>query len=236
MDTEQHIYKIYMYENKINNKKYIGQTCQTLYQRSGKNGYKYRQCPIFWLDIQKYGWENFKCILLENNLTKEEADKKEQYYIKLYNTQNYDYGYNILKGGQSDISGENNPFYGKHHTEETKQKMREHHADVSGENNPMYGKHHTEETKNIISQKMKNFYSTNNCASYNRFKPIKNITLNIVYYNSQEAAESLNKERRIGGDHIQRACRKQLKTAYGYEWTYITQEEYENGNKYKTVK
>lgn len=36
--------------------------------------------------------------------------------------------------------GENNNFYGKHHTEETKAKMKEKHYDASGENNPMYGK------------------------------------------------------------------------------------------------
>ena len=39
-----------------------------------------------------------------------------------------------------DVSGENNPFYGKKHSEETCKKMSEHHRDVSGEKNPMYGK------------------------------------------------------------------------------------------------
>lgn len=43
-------------------------------------------------------------------------------------------------------TGEGNPFYGKHHTEETKEKY------FIGENNPMYGKHHTEETRRIISE------------------------------------------------------------------------------------
>lgn len=37
-------------------------------------------------------------------------------------------------------SGENHPLYGKHHTDETKQKLSENHADVSGKNNPCYGK------------------------------------------------------------------------------------------------
>lgn len=36
--------------------------------------------------------------------------------------------------------GENASMYGKRHTEETKQKLRENNRDVSGENNPMYGK------------------------------------------------------------------------------------------------
>lgn len=79
-----------------------------------------------------------------------------------------------------DMKGENNSFYGKHHSEETrkhwseirkgticgkdnpmfdkthsdeaKQKLRE--ANL-GTNNPFYGKHHTEEAKRILSEKHK---------------------------------------------------------------------------------
>jgi hypothetical protein len=40
------------------------------------------------------------------------------------------------------MSGENNPFYNKSHTEETRKRMSANHADVSGANNPMYGKVH----------------------------------------------------------------------------------------------
>ena len=38
--------------------------------------------------------------------------------------------------------GENNTFYNKKHTLETRQQMSNNHADVSGANNPMYGKQH----------------------------------------------------------------------------------------------
>ena len=40
------------------------------------------------------------------------------------------------------MSGENNPFYQKKHSDKTKKQMSENHADVSGSNNPMYGKPH----------------------------------------------------------------------------------------------
>ena len=44
---------------------------------------------------------------------------------------------NPTKGiSRPDMAGENNPFYGKHHTEETKIKMSENHADYSGDNHP----------------------------------------------------------------------------------------------------
>lgn len=41
------------------------------------------------------------------------------------------------------LQGKNHPFYGRHHTNETKQKMRE---KKKGENHPMYGKKQSEET------------------------------------------------------------------------------------------
>jgi len=40
------------------------------------------------------------------------------------------------------MSGENNSFYQKKHSDVTKQQMSQNHADVSGTNNPMYGKTH----------------------------------------------------------------------------------------------
>lgn len=52
--------------------------------------------------------------------------------------------------------GENNHFYGKHHTNETKRKIAESLGDkVKGKNNPFYGKHHTEETKRKLGEKAK---------------------------------------------------------------------------------
>lgn len=48
--------------------------------------------------------------------------------------------------------GKNHPFYGKHHTEETKDKIRNNLPNVDGINNPFYGKHHNRKTKEIISQ------------------------------------------------------------------------------------
>lgn len=42
---------------------------------------------------------------------------------------------------------------GHRHTDESKRKMRENSPDYTGKNNPFYGKHHSEETKKILSQK-----------------------------------------------------------------------------------
>lgn len=63
------------------------------------------------------------------------------------------------------MSGENNHFYGKHHSEATKRKISKIHKGkkisgehkrnisekISGEKHPFYGKHHTEKTKKKLS-------------------------------------------------------------------------------------
>lgn len=51
--------------------------------------------------------------------------------------------------------GNMNPFYGKHHTEETRRKIGDSTIERFGlsENNPMYGKHHTEEARRKMSLK-----------------------------------------------------------------------------------
>lgn len=52
--------------------------------------------------------------------------------------------------------GENNPFYGKKHSEETKEKIRNSLPDMKGENNPFFGKTHTVDVRNRQSEFMKN--------------------------------------------------------------------------------
>ena len=91
-------YKIYIHKNKINGKVYVGQTKQSL-KRRWNNGNGYTQCPYFYNAIKKYGWDNFEHILLDEHLTKEEANTKEQDYIKYYKSSSPEFGYNISNGG-----------------------------------------------------------------------------------------------------------------------------------------
>lgn len=93
-------YCVYMHENKINQKKYIGITKQKPQDRWGSNGINYKnRCPHFWNAIQKYGWDNFVHTIVASDLTKEEAVQMEIDLIEQYKTQNTQYGYNILSGG-----------------------------------------------------------------------------------------------------------------------------------------
>ena len=204
-------YCIYKYTNQINGKIYIGQTCKSLSERAGVNGYGYKKCTLFWRAIQKYGWDNFKSEILLDNLSQNEANQKEQEMIQHYHSAEKQYGYNLSLGGNSvypnevvgqlistklklyysDISnrryGEANPMYGKKMSEETRRKLSEmrkgksfsqehkdnlrkaiahinlgRHASEetrkklsiinAGVNNSFYGKHHTEETKQQLRQ------------------------------------------------------------------------------------
>jgi len=57
--------------------------------------------------------------------------------------------------------GEGNAMYGKHHSEEAKEKIRKSRRGKGkrfGEDNPFYGKHHSEEIKKRISDGAKNYW------------------------------------------------------------------------------
>lgn len=80
-----------------NNKIYIGITSTPTYKRwDSGNGYKGQ---FFYRAIQKYGWENIKHEILFSDLTKEEACQKEMELIKLYKSNQREFGYNISNGG-----------------------------------------------------------------------------------------------------------------------------------------
>lgn len=94
------MYTIYMHRNKINNKKYIGQTCD-IAKRWEYCGCHYENSSKFYKALIKYGWDNFDHIILKDELSLEEANFWESYYINYYNT--IENGYNIRSGGSNGI-------------------------------------------------------------------------------------------------------------------------------------
>lgn len=204
---------VYIHTNKINNKKYIGQTGRSLEDRSGANGNGYKHNPRFWRAIQKYGWDNFKHEVIADKLTKEEADKIEKELIKKFKTQDRQYGYNITDGGEgvsgwvpSDEwlqknkernQGENNPMYGRTHTEQARQRQSlAKQGRFEGNKNPMYGIHRygqdspnygkkmSEESKRKISKARIGKYNGINSSNC---KPIFCIELNRIFWSTKQA-------------------------------------------------
>ena len=92
-------YRIYCYTNQITGQKYVGCTKLSEYIRAGKDGHKYiRNCSIFGQAIIDYGWNNFVYSVLEDNLTKEQSQIRERYWIDNLET-TFPNGYNLQSGG-----------------------------------------------------------------------------------------------------------------------------------------
>ena len=90
-------YTLYLHQNKINGKVYVGITKQNPNKRWQK-GYGYLK-TYFYKAIEKFGWDNFEHLIIEDNLEKNEAFLKEKELIKKYRSDDKRYGYNIAEGG-----------------------------------------------------------------------------------------------------------------------------------------
>ena len=156
-----------------NGKMYFGITSQLPHQRWGENGVGYKNQPILWRAIQKYGWENIEHIILYDNISYIEAQLKEQCLIKKYGTNEPDFGYNLTLGGEGVLGYKytaeqlkNHKYWlGKHHSEDTKKKLSEMRKGTRlteetkrklsesrrGKPSPFKGKHLSEESKQKIS-------------------------------------------------------------------------------------
>ena len=186
---------IYLIIDLTNWKKYVGQHHYHLKKLDPNyhgSGHIIRQ-------IYKKRPHTLKEVYLKTCYSQEELDEWEKYYIKLFNTL-YPNGYNLTEGGNGGVpseetrrklselkkgllSGEKNPMFGKHHSEETKQKIGEVHKgkQISEEQKKKLsialkgrimsdehkkkisashkGKHHTEESKKKMSETKKGLQS-----------------------------------------------------------------------------
>ena len=145
-----------MKETKMNNyiiyehispsgKIYVGQTTN-IEKRWWKKGYNYLNKNqkgqyvhrYFAHALLKYGWDNFKHVIVLEGLSKAEANYAERYLIRWYKMHNMSYnctdggegvlGLKFTKETREQISKRmlsSSPFKGKHLTEEQKQRQRE---------------------------------------------------------------------------------------------------------------
>lgn len=90
---------IYIIKNTINKKVYIGQTTQKVEDRFKQHLklLKSNSNQIIHKAIKKYGKDKFYYEILECGVDVQDLNKKEEYYIKIYNS--VENGYNISYGG-----------------------------------------------------------------------------------------------------------------------------------------
>ena len=159
---------IYTIKNNITNKIYVGQTINPKerwwkHKNEAKNIDSLSYKSHLYNSMDSYGIDKFSFEVIEE-CDCEILDERERYWIHELNTLELN-GYNILNGGRK-LFGEENPFYGKHHTEETKEVISKKNTGRKatdeertmrsrinkGSSNPFYGKHHSDETKNKIKE------------------------------------------------------------------------------------
>jgi len=196
---------IYLITNKINNKKYIGQTIRydinTRWKYHISNDKRYIG-QILYNAYKKYGNINFDykivCICFD-----EDTNKYEKEYIKKYNTL-YPNGYNLLEGGDNKkhteftkklisdkLKGENHPNYGKKLNEQHVLNIKK--SLIKEKNickNELIGRPQTENTKKMISDKLTEYYEKNSKILIEQYD-LHNNLLN-VYYSYSNASKKTN--------------------------------------------
>lgn len=216
-------YCIYCYTNLVNNKKYIGQSKDPSRRCHPAN---YKGCTKFYNAIQKYGWENFSQTILEEGLTLEEVNQKEQYYIELYNT--IAEGYNLKSGGLNCEYSEQSRNKMSQSCK-TKQKIRCVETKEEFESAKQVEKEKGYANANIIAAcrgklimaygyhweyiDIPNFSSL---KKDKRKKSVECIETGEIYNSATEAARS----KMVDRPNISACCAGRLKTAGGYHWRF----------------
>lgn len=209
-------YCVYIHTNKMNGKKYVGQTCQQVEAR-WKHGDGYKNNIYFYRAIQKYGWDNFTHEIIKDKLTLEEANQLEIKLIEQFHTTDNNYGYNLRQGGSHGaLSAETiekirQSQIGKVVSQETREKMRQ--ASLGRK----------------MPQSRIDFLKSQTGFKHPRSKPIMCINTGMIYGSSGEAERQLG----ISSRSIRAAASnfKGQKRAGGYEWRFLTEEEIQNVNK-----
>lgn len=119
------------------------------------------------------------------------------------------------------VNPENHPMYGKHHTEKTRQKMRENHADFNGEKHPMYGRKHTEESRKKMGENHRSMRGKGSPLSC----VIAQYTIFGEFMDIFDSTGEASRETHVAQSSICRCANGKLKSAGGFIWKYVNKKE-----------
>lgn len=241
---------VYAIINTINNKIYIGRSIDIEARIKVHFFNNFKLQDFLHRSIRKYGVKNFKWYiveLIERDSIKKlntELNNREKYYIKKFKTFGKE-GYNLTKGGEGTIgykyseeeiiknsernklrfkNKENHPMFGKHHSEESKEKNRQAHLGKKQSEETKQkrskalmgrkGVLHTEIWKQEHSKRMQGknnpMYENHKLAGKNNPNAIKVICLNTleVFDYIKQVTEKYN----IDSSDITKCCKGKLKS------------------------
>lgn len=212
---------IYLTVNEINNKIYIGKRQKPRFEKWYKGSGTHLK-----LAFNKYGKDKFHTTVLEWCETEEELCQAEKRWIAHYKQMGAEM-YNIADGGKGgnmiewsklpperrreinkknalSHTGEKNGFYGKHHSEAVRERIREANLRQARKGLPEqlieYQQKHRREMPKVVQCDMKT----------GRF--IK------IWANWCEAGRVVGTTNRTSYSHIIECCTGKRNSAYGYKW------------------
>ena len=215
MENNYTVYKFIFPNQKV----YIGITRQDTARR-WKNGKGYERYTIVRRAIDLYGWDNIKKEHIYTNLTKQDAERIEINLIALYKSNDIDYGYNILPGGN--LSRKNvevrketreklsKAGMGHSVSDETKRRIG---LKNSGENSSCYG-------KKLSAEHIAKIVATTvlNGKRKRKIVQIDKHTNEVIKV--WDSGVDFERETGLCRKHIPSACRGQRETTMGFKWRY----------------
>lgn len=225
------MFEIYVITNKLNGRRYVGQTSRSYLDRFNEHCYYAYIHPklnkYLAKDIRLFGKDNFAVRRLLKNLSKQEAKYYEEVWIRKLHAHISEGGYNITYGvGITGIKRGHN--FSEHISKSLRGKPKtvEHKKHLSDSAKQSYlngrvvnfkGKHHRQSVKNLISdiQSVPVYMFTKDTKQFIReFKNLREAKDWLVEHNLTRNKDAMS---RICG-----VClgKKDYKSAYGYYWSH----------------
>jgi len=227
---------IYMHYNIISDKAYIGLTTKTMSARFASHLKCADRQPIYHFHkaLSKYPRNSWISVILEDNINcKIELYKKEQQWIKYYNT--YKEGYNMTKGGEGTLgmatyfdSENKETIFAEigtvkyNHIHKNKATVRDNHGNIFhvDVNDPRYINGeliHVTKGKSVGIDKQGNISQVSKTDPRwlsGDLKGVTSGTIQVRDHNNKKFFVDVNDSRYLNGDLVP-ICSKQINTPYG---------------------